>query len=106
MTGLDLPVRMTRSAKPRFKLFSNGLLYKYDHFQTRIKRAGVWNKPGCMNWYYRGCPEQSTFVFDSVGCYRLIVGYDPKTDELILGRTITEDRLLPSRFPARTLVAA
>ncbi|USV41095.1 hypothetical protein [Xanthomonas phage BUDD] len=99
-----MTARYSRHAKPLYRINQYGELYKAsEEFKTTIGRAGVWNRPACFRWWAEGCREINTWVFDSQGQHRLIVGYDPETDLLYLGRTFTEEKHLPCRFKNRDI---
>lgn len=46
---------------------------------TRIPRRGYWNMQDCRRWYMRNCPRVRSYIGT-----KLIVAYDPTTDELLL----------------------
>jgi hypothetical protein len=60
---------------------------KYHRVAT-LPRHSVWNKRACLAWWHSGCPPISevTWHADSstVVVLKHIIGYDPKSDRLLL----------------------
>jgi hypothetical protein len=54
-----------------------------DQRRVRIPRAGIQNKRDTRNWFFDGCFYISSYISHE-GVLRIIHGYDPITDELIL----------------------
>lgn len=50
-----------------------------DSKRSTMARAGWWNKKDCMQWFNQGCRAMSYYIGN-----KQIVGYLPRTDELVL----------------------
>lgn len=87
-----MKMRLSAHAKPRYQFDTTSGKWGLVRATaiSAIPRRGRWNKDDCVEWYRMGCPSVSTYTADVFGVARQIVGYDPDTDSLILGNSLTE----------------